>query len=76
MEHKLRMTRAQVLDRSVESVRLAAKYAEDVEFSAEDAARSDFDYLCSVVKAVIEAGAKTVNIPDTVGYGIPSEFGA
>jgi 2-isopropylmalate synthase len=75
LEHKLRMTRAQVLDRSVESVLLAAKYAEDVEFSAEDAVRSDFDYLCSVIKAVIEAGAKTVNIPDTVGYGIPSEFG-
>ena len=76
IERKLHMTRNQVLDRAVESVRHAAKFTDDVEFSAEDAARSDFNYLCSVVEAVIAAGARTVNIPDTVGYGIPNEYGA
>jgi 2-isopropylmalate synthase len=75
IERKLRMTRDQVLDRAVDSVRHAARYTRNVEFSAEDAGRSDFDYLCRVVEAVIDAGATTVNIPDTVGYTIPAEFG-
>ncbi|MGQ0645170.1 MAG: 2-isopropylmalate synthase, partial [Elusimicrobiota bacterium] len=75
IEHKLKMTRDQVRDRAVEMVRHAKKYTDNVEFSAEDAVRSDLDYLCSVVEAVIDAGARTVNIPDTVGYGVPFEFG-
>ncbi len=75
IERKLKMTREQVLERAVEAVRHAKKYAENVEFSPEDAVRSDPDYLASVVEAVIEAGATTVNVPDTVGYSIPAEFG-
>jgi len=75
IERKLKMTRPQVLARAVEAVRYAKKYTDNVEFSPEDAVRSDFGYLCSVVQAVIEAGATTVNIPDTVGYAIPAEFG-
>jgi 2-isopropylmalate synthase len=75
IERKLKMTRAQVLERAVEAVSYAKKYTDSVEFSPEDSVRSDFDYLCSVVSAVIDAGATTVNIPDTVGYGIPDEFG-
>src|ERR1044071_1589542 len=71
IERKLKMTRAQVLDRAVEAVEQAKRYTDNVEFSAEDAVRSDFEYLCSVVEAVIDAGATTVNIPDTVGYAIP-----
>lgn len=75
IEKKLKMTRAQVLDRAVEMVKHAKRYTSSVEFSAEDAVRSDFEYLCSVVEAVIDAGATTVNIPDTVGYAIPGEYG-
>jgi 2-isopropylmalate synthase len=75
IKSKLRKTREEVLDIAVKAVRFAKKYCDDIEFSAEDAVRSDFDYLCSVVEAVIEAGANTVNIPDTVGYAIPEEFG-
>jgi 2-isopropylmalate synthase len=75
IEHKFKSTRAQILDKAVEMVRYAAKLTDNVEFSAEDAVRSDFDYLCSVVEAVIDAGARTVNIPDTVGYGFPTEYG-
>ncbi len=75
IERKLKMTREQVLERAVEAVRHAKRYTENVEFSPEDAVRSDPDYLASVVEAVIDAGAVTVNIPDTVGYSIPAEFG-
>ncbi|MEK6775841.1 MAG: 2-isopropylmalate synthase [bacterium] len=75
LQFKLKMSREQVLERAVWAVRHARKHTEDVEFSAEDAARSDVDFLCRVVEAVIEAGATTVNIPDTVGYAIPEEFG-
>ncbi len=75
IERKLRMTREQVLDRAVECVKYARRFTKNVEFSAEDAVRSDFDYLCQVVEAVIDAGATTVNIPDTVGYAIPSDWG-
>lgn len=74
LEHKLRKSRAEVLDLAVASVKRAKSYLDDVEFSAEDSSRSDMDYLCQVVQAVIEAGATTVNIPDTVGYAIPHEF--
>ena len=76
LEKKLKKTRDQVLRLAVRAVRRAKRYCEDVEFSAEDAARTDFDYLCRVVEAVIDAGATVVNIPDTVGYAIPDEFGA
>ena len=75
LEHKLHKTREEVLQMSVDAVRHAKSLCDDVEFSAEDATRSDVEYLCRVVEAVIEAGATTVNIPDTVGYAIPSEFG-
>jgi 2-isopropylmalate synthase len=59
----------------VEAVKYARKFTEDVEYSTEDASRSDFDYLCRVVEAVIKAGATVVNIPDTVGYAVPAQFG-
>jgi 2-isopropylmalate synthase len=76
LQHKLRMSREAVLETAVEAVRRAKGYTADVEFSAEDAFRSDPDYLCRVLAAVIAAGATTVNIPDTVGYAMPDEFGA
>ena len=75
MQHKLRMNREEVLRCAVSAVRHARTYTDDVEFSPEDATRSDYDFLCQVIEAVIDAGATTVNIPDTVGYSIPSEFG-
>ncbi len=75
MEYKLKMSPDKVLERAVAAVSYAKKYCPDVEFSAEDASRSDPDFLCAVFFAVIEAGATTVNIPDTVGYALPSEFG-
>jgi 2-isopropylmalate synthase len=74
LEHKLKMTRDQVIDRAVNAVRHARNYTENVEFSAEDGSRSDPDFLCRVFEAVIEAGATTVNLPDTVGYALPDEF--
>lgn len=76
LKHQFRVSREEALKRSVEMVRLAKSYVEDVEFSPMDATRTELGYLCDVVEAVIEAGATTVNIPDTVGYSIPSEFGA
>ncbi|MBO8137947.1 MAG: 2-isopropylmalate synthase [Desulfotomaculum sp.] len=74
LKHKLRKDRQQVLEAAVAAVKHACRYTSDVEFSAEDASRSDLDYLCQVLEAVIEAGAKVVNIPDTVGYTMPDEF--
>jgi 2-isopropylmalate synthase len=74
MEYKLNMDRNQVLEKAVESVRHAASYTDNVEFSAEDGSRSDPDFLCRVFEAVIDAGATTVNLPDTVGYAVPAEF--
>jgi 2-isopropylmalate synthase len=73
---KLQKTHDQVRQAAIDAVRHAAAYTPNVEFSAEDAARSDVRYLCEVIEAAIEAGAKTVNIPDTVGYAIPDEFGS
>jgi 2-isopropylmalate synthase len=73
-EHKLKMTRAEVIERAVESVRRAKAFTPDVEFSPEDAARTEVDFLCDVVQATIEAGATTVNIPDTVGYAVPTHY--
>lgn len=76
MEHKLRMSRDEVVKTAVEAVKYARSLTEDVEFSAEDASRSDPDFLCRVFEAAIEAGATTVNVPDTVGYILPEEFGS
>jgi len=75
LKYQFRLSREEALERAVEMVRLARSYVEDVEFSPMDATRSDTVYLCEVIEAVIEAGASTVNIPDTVGYSIPHEFG-
>ncbi|HZI81643.1 MAG TPA: 2-isopropylmalate synthase [Vicinamibacterales bacterium] len=74
LQAKLRMTREQCLEAAVESVRFARHHTPDVEFSAEDATRSDFDFLCRVIESVIDAGATTVNLPDTVGYTTPDEI--
>ncbi|MCL2271124.1 MAG: 2-isopropylmalate synthase, partial [Treponema sp.] len=75
MDSKLKMTPEQVLARAAASVKYARKFCNNVEFSAEDAFRSDPDFICEVFGAVIEAGALTVNFPDTVGYAAPGEFG-
>ncbi|MFN3479618.1 MAG: 2-isopropylmalate synthase [Thermodesulfovibrionales bacterium] len=75
LQYKLKMSRDAVLEAAVRAVKKARQYTDDVEFSAEDATRSDWDYLCRVTEEVIKAGAKTVNIPDTVGYTVPQEFG-
>ena len=75
MEHKLKMTRKQVLDRTRDMVSLAKGLCENIEFSAEDASRSDPEFLCEVFKVAIESGANVLNIPDTVGYSTPGEFG-
>ena len=74
LQYKLQKTREEVLEMSRKAVRLAKSFTQDVEFSAEDATRSDMDYLCEIVEAVIDEGATVVNIPDTVGYTIPSEY--
>ncbi len=76
MQRKLRMTPEQVIEHAVRAVTRARKYTDDVEFSPEDAGRSDEDFLCRILAAVIEAGATTLNIPDTVGYSLPESFGA
>jgi 2-isopropylmalate synthase len=75
LKYKLRKSRAEVLKAAVEAVRHARGYCDDVEFSPEDASRSEFDYMCDVLEAVIDAGARTINIPDTVGYAMPREWG-
>jgi 2-isopropylmalate synthase len=75
LKYKLRKSRQQVLDDAVAAVTLARSYVEDVEFSAEDATRTDWDYLEEVCRAVVAAGARTVNLPDTVGFSVPSEYG-
>src|SRR5712664_3766203 len=74
LKYKLRKSRAEVLKASVDAVRHAKGYCQDVEFSPEDASRTDFDYMCDVLSAVIEAGARTINIPDTVGYASLEEI--
>ena len=75
MENKLRMKPEQVLNQAVKAVNWAKSYTNDVEFSAEDAVRSDLDFLVEVFDAAIRAGAKTINVPDTVGYSIPDIWG-
>jgi 2-isopropylmalate synthase len=74
LEHKLKKTRAEVLRMTRHAVRLARTLTDDVEFSAEDATRSDLDYLCEIFAAAVEEGARTLNVPDTVGYTTPTEF--
>ncbi|HEY2730889.1 MAG TPA: 2-isopropylmalate synthase [Polyangia bacterium] len=76
LKHKLKKTQDQVLEEACRAVELARKYVDDVEFSAEDGARTEVGYLERVSKAVVAAGASTVNIPDTVGYSLPDEYGA
>jgi len=75
LKHKLRKTRAQVLEEAVAAVELARRHVDDVEFSAEDGARTEVDFLIEISRAVVAAGAGTVNIPDTVGYSTPKEYG-
>ncbi len=76
MKYKLKKAEEEILKQAEEFVKYARRFCDDVEFSPEDASRSDIDFLCRVVEAVIYAGAKTVNIPDTVGYATPIEFGS
>jgi 2-isopropylmalate synthase len=75
MQQKLRMSPDQVVEQAVRSVQRARNYTDNVEFSAEDAGRSEIDFLCRIVEAAIKAGASTINIPDTVGYNVPWQFG-
>jgi 2-isopropylmalate synthase len=75
MEKKLRMSPDQVFEQAVKAVKWAREYTDNVEFSPEDAGRSNIDFLCRILEAVIEAGATTLNIPDTVGYTMPEQFG-
>ena len=74
LEHKLKKSRAEVIEMTRRAVAQARNYAEDVEFSAEDATRSDIDYLCEVLDTAVEAGASVLNVPDTVGYTTPTEM--
>ena len=75
LTYKLRISRQQCLEQARDAVRLAKTFCQDVEFSPEDATRTDTDFLCRLLEAVVEAGATTLNIPDTVGYAMPAEFG-
>src|SRR5882757_3248851 len=75
LKYKLKKSQQQVLDEAVAAVELARSYTDDVEFSAEDATRTDWDYLEQISEAVVEAGARTVNLPDTVGFSVPDEYG-
>ncbi len=73
LEHKLKMTRQEVLEEAVSGVKYALKLCPNVEFSPEDSSRTELDFLCEVIRAAIEAGAKVINVPDTTGYSIPEE---
>ncbi len=76
MQYKLNMTPDKVLEQAVAAVKQARNYTDNVEFSLEDASRSEFDFMCQIIEAVIAAGAGTINLPDTVGYAEPLEYGA
>ena len=76
MKSKLRMTEDQVVEQAIAAVKRAKGFTDNVEFSPEDAGRSEFDFLCKIIESVINAGARTINIPDTVGYNIPHQFGS
>lgn len=75
MKKKLRMSPEQVIAQAVKAIKWASQYTDNIEFSPEDAGRSEIDFLCKILEAVVEAGAKTLNIPDTVGYTMPEQFG-
>ncbi|HIE78237.1 MAG TPA: 2-isopropylmalate synthase [Candidatus Thioglobus sp.] len=75
MKMKLQMTPEEVIEQAVRAVKRASRYTDNIEFSPEDAGRSDEDFLCRIIEATIDAGATTINIPDTVGYNIPDQFG-
>jgi 2-isopropylmalate synthase len=74
MQYKLQMSPDQVVEQAVSAVKLARNLIGDVEFSLEDASRSEFDFMCRIIEQVIDAGAQTINLPDTVGYGFPEEY--
>ena len=76
MKYKLQMEPDQVMDQAIAAVKLARGFIDDVEFSLEDASRTEFDFMCQITEAVINAGASTINLPDTVGYSDPGEYGA
>lgn len=76
MKYKLQMEPDAVIEQAIHAVKRARNYTDDVEFSCEDAGRSEIDFLCRIIEAAIDAGASTINIPDTVGYAIPEQFGA
>ena len=76
MKNKLKMSKNDVINQALKSIRRAKKYTDNIEFSTEDAGRSDFNFLCKIIEAAIKEGATTINIPDTVGYCIPHEYGA
>ena len=73
-EFKLKMDKQQIIERAISSVKLAKEFCDDIEFSPEDAVRTELDFLCEVVEKTIDAGATTVNIPDTVGYATPNHY--
>jgi 2-isopropylmalate synthase len=75
MKYKLQMEPPKVLEQAVAAIKLARQFTDDVEFSLEDASRSEFEFMCRIIEAVIDAGARTINLPDTVGYGEPGEYG-
>jgi 2-isopropylmalate synthase len=76
LEHKLKISREEAIERARAAIRQARRYTDDVEFSAEDASRTERDFLCAIVAMAVEAGATTINLPDTVGYALPNEYGA
>src|SRR6202012_235373 len=76
LQYKLKITREQALDQTAKSVALAKSYVDDVEFSPEDATRTDYDFLCKIVEVAIQAGGTTINLPDTTGYSTPDEYAA
>lgn len=75
MKYKLQMEPLKVLEQAVSAIKLARQFTDDVEFSLEDASRSEFEFMCRIIEAVIDAGARTINLPDTVGYAEPEEYG-
>lgn len=75
MKYKLQMEPPKVLEQAVAAIKLARQFTDDVEFSLEDASRSEFEFMCRIIESVIDAGARTINLPDTVGYGEPGEYG-
>jgi 2-isopropylmalate synthase len=75
MKYKLQMEPAKVLEQAISAIKLARQFTDDVEFSLEDASRSEFEFMCRIIESAIDAGARTINLPDTVGYGEPGEYG-